>query len=267
MFFFGILPYVKITSLYRDANSACKFGRACFFRHTEADGQPSKKSKKSDAKGSVALPKESPKLGCVSQDSYPRKPTLRESGKFGSKHAVKFSKSKWHHIKILERKGPSRGVIQKCEPHECSTCAPRFEDRTQDETLHQERCARRAAWDLAKNVYKLKRIRRKLRFALLLKLGQRRLPLQNLRGTRIRGRLRSIDARAEHKGPEPRRNGDSAEVQEHHNGGNGQWRSADKQGSTSIRSRSWSLRDGANTRRRACRPVIRQVLRRSQLYL
>ena len=54
------------------------------------------------------------------------------------------------HKKIGERKGPSRGVTHKCEPRERSPCAPRFEERTQDETLHQERCARRVAWDLVK---------------------------------------------------------------------------------------------------------------------
>ena len=29
-------------------------------------------------------------------------------------------------------------------------------ERSHEETLHQERCARKAAWDLAKNIYKLK---------------------------------------------------------------------------------------------------------------
>ena len=43
-----------------------------------------------------------------------------------------------------------------CEPHERNPCAPRFEERTQDDTLLNERCARRVAWDLAKNVYNLK---------------------------------------------------------------------------------------------------------------
>ena len=45
-------------------------------------------------------------LGCVSQDSYPRKIILRESGKLGWKHTVKFSRGTWHQIKIRERKGP-----------------------------------------------------------------------------------------------------------------------------------------------------------------
>ena len=41
---------------------------------------------------------------------------------------------------------------------------------------------------------------------------------------------------------ELRRNGDSVDIQEHHNGGNGHWGFANKRGSTGIRSRSWSLR-------------------------
>ena len=57
--------------------------------------------------------------------------------------------------KIPERKGPSQGDIQKCEPQERSPWAPKFEDRTQEGTFQKERCARREAWDLAKNVFVL----------------------------------------------------------------------------------------------------------------
>ena len=137
------------------SETGCACGKKCRFRHVEIDSQPSRKSNKSRGKGSVALLKESIQLG-VSQDSHPRKSILRKEGKLGSKHTVKFSKGTWHHIKIRERKGPSRGFIHKCEPHERNLCAPKFEERSQEETLHQERCARRAAWDLAKSVYKLK---------------------------------------------------------------------------------------------------------------
>ena len=52
--------------------------------------------------------------------------------------------------KLGKEKGPSRGIIQKCAPHERSPCAPKFEDRSLEETVHQEGCARKAAWDLAK---------------------------------------------------------------------------------------------------------------------
>ena len=88
---------------------------------------------------------------CIS--SFLSEKILREPRKLGSKH----SKSIWHKInKILGNKEPSRGIIQKCAPHERSPCAPNLGERSHEETLHQEGCARRAAWDLAEIIYKLK---------------------------------------------------------------------------------------------------------------
>ena len=55
-------------------------------------GSPAKIRRKSGVKGSVALLKESIPLGCVSQDSHPRKSFLRKEGKSGSNRTVKFSK-------------------------------------------------------------------------------------------------------------------------------------------------------------------------------
>ena len=52
-------------------------------------------------------------MGCVSQNSYPRKSIPRQKGKSRSKREVKFSKGTWHTKKIPESKGPSRGIIQK----------------------------------------------------------------------------------------------------------------------------------------------------------
>ena len=138
------------------SEKGCTHGDKMPFSTCWCRRKPNKKSKKGGARGSVAILKESTQLGCVSQDSYPRKSVLREPGKLGFEHAVKFSKSTWHQIKIRERKGPSRGIIQKCAPHERSPCSPKFEDRSHEETLHQERRARKASWDLAKNIYKLK---------------------------------------------------------------------------------------------------------------
>ena len=42
------------------------------------------------------------------------------------------------------------------DPHQCNPNAPTFEDRSQEETEWQERCAREAAWRLAKNILKVK---------------------------------------------------------------------------------------------------------------
>ena len=82
--------------------SGCNYGDKCRFRHVEVDVQPSKKLKKSGVKGSVALIKDSKQLGCVSQDSHPRKSIRRKDGKLRSNDAVKFSKGTWHHKKIRE---------------------------------------------------------------------------------------------------------------------------------------------------------------------
>ena len=42
------------------------------------------------------------------------------------------------------------------DPHQRSPNAPKFEDRSQEETEWQERCAREAAWRLAKNIQQFK---------------------------------------------------------------------------------------------------------------
>ena len=89
----------------------------------------------------------------VSQDSYPSKSIPREPGRLESKHAVKFSKGTLPQIKIRGGKGPSQGVIQKCEPHERSPCAPKFEERSHAEW--------HGVW---RNIFTSSRVRTKLRF-------------------------------------------------------------------------------------------------------
>ena len=78
-------------------------------------------------------------------------------------HAKKFSGRTWYEVQIRERKGPSRGVIQKGEPCERNLCAPKFEERTPEETSRQEEYARKAAWNLARKNYISSRPRTKLR--------------------------------------------------------------------------------------------------------
>ena len=136
---------------------------------------PARSQRKVVRKDSVALLKESFPMGCVS----PRKSVLRRTGKLGSKHAVKFSKGTWHQCEIRERKGPSQEVVPKCNPHERSPCAPQIREKSREETLLQERFTRRVAWNKA-NTFTNSRMRTKLRFMLLLKIGQCRRPLQNL---------------------------------------------------------------------------------------
>ena len=59
------------------------------------------------------------------------------------------------HTKIRDQ-NPSLGMICPGEPHQRSPNAPKFEDRSQEETEWQEQGAREAAWRLAKSILKLK---------------------------------------------------------------------------------------------------------------
>ena len=106
---FGIFPCVRTTSLKKVVDMVTN-------AISDTVGQkrrPTKRSKKGAAKRSVAILKESIHSGCVSQDSYPRKSILRESGKLGSKHTVKFSKSTWHQIKYPGKAGSIAGSYPK----------------------------------------------------------------------------------------------------------------------------------------------------------
>ena len=67
---------------------------------------------------------------------------------------VKFKKAVARHTKIRDQ-NPSLGMICLGEPHQRSPNAPKFEDRSQEETEWQEQGAREASWKLAKSVLKL----------------------------------------------------------------------------------------------------------------
>ena len=95
--------------------------------------------------GAVVILKEKKVQGCVSQNSDPKKSILRKTGQ------TRLNAS--YEIQIRERKGPSRGVIQKGEPHERNPCAPMLEERKSEATSRQEECARKAAGDLARKIF------------------------------------------------------------------------------------------------------------------
>ena len=94
-------------------------------------------------------------LGCVFQDMKPPKSILRKSSDMQKPiQRVKFTKAVARHTKIRDQ-NPSLGYICPGEPHERNPNAPKFEDRSQEETEWQEQGAREAAWKLAKSVLKL----------------------------------------------------------------------------------------------------------------
>ena len=65
---------------------------------------------------------------------------------------VKFTKSIARHANIPDQ-NPSLGMICAGEPHQRSPNAPKFEDRSQEETEWQEQGAREAAWKLTKSFF------------------------------------------------------------------------------------------------------------------
>ena len=98
-------------------------------------------------------------LGCVSQDVEPPESAAisRKSAKvLGPSRRVRFTRAALRQTKIRENKGPSLDRIQVKLPHHHSPYAVNFEDRSQEVTDRQERCARGDASRLAKNTYELK---------------------------------------------------------------------------------------------------------------
>ena len=59
-------------------------------------------------------------------------------------------------MNIQERKTSSQGVIQHTGSYQRSLYAPKLEDRSEEETLKQERCFRRDVWEMEKRILKLK---------------------------------------------------------------------------------------------------------------
>ena len=172
--------------LFFKTKSGCKFGEKCSYAHRQVDEQPSERSKTNDDKSAVAMLKRyelhdrtgqpvvcrdtlhakgygpvgrrssnTRQLGCVFHDMKPPKSILRKSSDMQKPiQRVKFTKAIARHTKIRDQ-NPSLGMICPGEPHQRSPNAPKFEDRSQEETEWLEQGAREAAWKLAKSVFKL----------------------------------------------------------------------------------------------------------------
>ena len=196
----GTLP----ECLFYKTKNGCRFGEKCSFAHRQVDAQPTKRSKSNNDKSAVAMLKkgnwqeresvtdeghdrpgkpgkrgdkklgqnssrsqfsDARQLGCVFQDMTPSKSILRKCTDMPKTiQRVKFTKAIARHTKIRDQ-NPSLGYISPGEPHQRSPNAPKFEDRSQEETEWQEQGAREAAWKLAKNVLELKEYERAIFFS------------------------------------------------------------------------------------------------------
>ena len=106
----------------------------------------------------VSIWKNTRQLGCVFQDMEQPKSSsiLRKSSNILKPiRCVQFTKAVLRHANTRDQK-PSLGIICPCDPHQRNPNAPKFEDRSQEETERQERDAREAAWKMARCFLKLK---------------------------------------------------------------------------------------------------------------
>ena len=117
-------------------------------------------------------------LGCVFQDMKPPKSILRKSSDMQKPiQRVKLAKAIARHTNIRDQ-NPSLAYICPGEPHQRNPNAPKFEDRSQEETQWQEQGAREAAWKLAKSVINSKEHERAIFFS---SPENRCLPASNLK--------------------------------------------------------------------------------------
>ena len=92
-------------------------------------------------------------MGCVFQDMEPQKSSsiLRKTSNILKPIlCVRFIQAVVRHA-IIRDQNPSLGMSCPGDLHQRNTNAPKFEDRSQEETEWRERCARDAAWRLAKS--------------------------------------------------------------------------------------------------------------------
>ena len=153
------------------ANGKCSKGDDCSFRHgtkkraksTQQNPSPSSSTRQSvrNASRTTSLRGKSPS---VRMSRLPCKDYLKgtcttpfcekwhppECSFYKSENGCRFGENN------IRDQNPSLGMICPGDPHQRNTNAQKFEDRSQEETERQERCARETAWKLAKSVLKLK---------------------------------------------------------------------------------------------------------------
>ena len=122
--------------LFYKSENGCRFGEKCSYAHRQVDEQSSKKSRTNGDKIAVAILKNSRQLGCVYQDMEPPKSSsiLRKSSNIRKPiRCVKFTEAVARHADIRDQ-NPSLGMICPRDPHQRNPNAPKFEDRSQEET-------------------------------------------------------------------------------------------------------------------------------------
>ena len=148
----------ELAPIFNKSENGCRFGEKCSYAHRRVEDKPSKRSYKNGDKSAVAMLKSTRQLGCVFQDmELPKSSSILRKSSDRQKpiRCVKFTKAVLRHANIRDQ-NPLLGMICPGDPHQRNPNAPKFEDRSEEETEWQERCAREAAWRLAESILKLK---------------------------------------------------------------------------------------------------------------
>ena len=206
-------------------------------------------------------------LGCVSQDSHPRKSVLRKGnwdritpsnspGTRGTNKKKKYGREGVHPEGTFRSVSLTSVIFSPpslWRGHERSPCnkkdAPQSSMEVGEKYLHAQECGQSKVllsyWSQ----------------------GNVGANFKTSRGTRIRVWFRSFNAHAEQQGFGLRWDGDSAEIQKPYRGGGGQQGDVNKRWSTGMCSRSWPLRDCAITRRYACSSIAWKTMRTTRIFL
>ena len=132
-----------------------------------------------------------------------------------------------------------------------SVSKKKFQERSREITLQEEGGARKAPWNLAKHIFKLKHADKATFYSPIEARTTPAPPSKLQEEKRIRDRFRNLNAHAEPKGFELRRNGEvqtneEAQVYVHDLG---------------------LFRDCGNTRGQACSVIAWKALRRTQIFM
>ena len=247
---------------FYETESSCKFGEKCSFAHRQVEAQPSRKLKKDGDKRCSGFFE-----GCTTFGLHTSR--HRAVGIFidiTEEHKSLGTNSTCAILKKL------RCVTQTSEkavkmPHQRSPYAPRFEDRSQEETERQERCARGDAWRPARSILKLREKDKSCLFLTYRGLVSPSTIRNKTIGKRIRCRLRSNNAHVEQERPELSRNGNRKGLSKSDDGCCSQWRSANKWWGDHVCQRIRLFRDSQASRRYTDLPVTRKTLRGSRIFL
>ena len=165
----GILP--NVISIKNE--SGCKAGDKCLFPHHKVDEQPHKKAKErllfptkkrkrrqeccGNCENCTTIGLRLARLGCVGvskRQTVPGKPVAKKSWD----RFEEYDSLCLRYVQRVCRKRKDHRLenLQVKNPHQRSHHAMKFEDWSHEETERQQRCPRSKAWNLAKNIYKLK---------------------------------------------------------------------------------------------------------------